>query len=219
MEYCAISLLYILWRASRSASLAGRVRRVLSRGFCWLSRARALSWHSLFGHTLSERCGCSTPRGFAYCKSPRGRRFSSPVGQYCSHALRQSLSGIARPFPHRLVSAEPRALRLGPAPSATPWRFRIQTKGMSTLLTRLFGVRDRTTLIRNHTLSPTLSGHTPQWLANYSVLTAEGGRSAYNCLIYLFAKTSSLLLAWCQPSIGLGVSTRRTRCELLSSHS
>ncbi len=69
------------------------------------------------------------------------------------------------------------------APSATPRRFPIQTKGMSTLLTRLFGVHDRTTLIRNHMLSPTLSGHTPQWLPNYSVLMVEGCGLAFTLLL------------------------------------
>ena len=81
----------------------------LSRGFCWLSRIQP---RFSFSDTLSKRHGSlrSTPHGFAYCKSPSGRRFSSPAGQYSSLILHSSVSGIARPFPFRPVSAEPRAL-------------------------------------------------------------------------------------------------------------
>ena len=71
---------------------------------------------------------------------------------------------------------------LSRAPSATPQCFHIQTKGMSTSLTHLFGVRNKTTLIQNHTLSPTLFGHTPQGLAIYLFLTVEGCNPAFTLL-------------------------------------
>ena len=88
-----------------------RVCRGLSRGFRWLALPRACTRSSAFfiwTHSQRETWVCisSTPHGFAYCKSPRGQRVGSPVGQYSSLILRQSMSGTARPFPHRLVSAE-----------------------------------------------------------------------------------------------------------------
>ncbi len=151
MEYCAISLLYILWRASRSASLAGRVRRVLSRGFCWLSCAHACA-SAFFIQTLSERRGASTPHGFAYCKSPRGQRVgflwvSTLPSSFLCHRLGprvHSLTGSSQQSPAPW-------LRL--APSATPQRFPIQTKGMSTSLTCLLVALHKVTLRRNHMLS------------------------------------------------------------------
>ena len=138
----------------------------------------ARPWRSLFGHTLRERRGWSTPHGFAYCKSPRGRRFGSPVGQYCSLVLRQPVSGIACPFPHRLVSAEPRALAatrpLGHS-LAVPHPYERHVYFVDSFIRW-------TTLRPNHTLSPTLSGHTPQWLAIYLFLPAEDCRLAFTLL-------------------------------------
>ena len=71
-------LVWRVWR--RTLGLGSRVGSCLG-GFG--SPARAL-WRSLFGHTLSERCGwfCSTPHGFAYCESSNERWVGSPVGQY-----------------------------------------------------------------------------------------------------------------------------------------
>ena len=136
--------------------------RVLSRGFGSLALPCALLG-VLYSDTLSARdVGFwSMPHRFAYCKSPRGRRFGSPAGQYSFLVLRQSV-----PSPGSSQQSPAPWLRL--ALLATPRCFPIQTKGMSTSLTHLFGVHhdrttlthhDRTTLTRNHTLS--LFGHTP----------------------------------------------------------
>ena len=145
--YCGVCLVPVVHRAG------------LSMGFC-LALPRAASVLVL-GHTLSERRGLtSTPHGFVYCKSPRGRRVGSPAGQYSSLVLRSFVPGIASPFPYRLVSAEPRALA-ATCPLSHPRCFPIQTTGMSTSLTCLFGVHDRTTLTRNHTLSLSLCLVTP----------------------------------------------------------
>ncbi len=89
------------------------VGSVLSRGFCWLSRARASAF---FIRTHSQRetwallfprpTGSLTARVLGDSGSAPPR-VSTPS---LSFELRQSSPGTARPFPHRLVSAEPRAL-------------------------------------------------------------------------------------------------------------
>ncbi len=66
---------------------------------------------SLYSDTLSVRdVARSTPHRLAYCDSPNGRWFGSPVGQYSSLVLRSSIPGLLRPSPYRLDSAEPCAL-------------------------------------------------------------------------------------------------------------
>ncbi len=49
-------------RASLRASRAGRVRRVLSRGFGWLSRARAILAFSIRTHSQRETWVLHAPR-------------------------------------------------------------------------------------------------------------------------------------------------------------
>ncbi len=122
----------------------------------WLSHARAhVRPRSLFGHTLSERRGCASvphPTGSLTARV-RGDSGSAPLWvstlpssfvSQCQGLRVRSLTGS---------SQQRSAPRLRLTPSATPWRFPIQTKGMSIPLTRLFGLHDRTTLTRNHTLS------------------------------------------------------------------
>ena len=95
-----------------------RASRASSRGCFRLAR-----WHArallgiLYIRTHSQRetwVGGPRPTGSLTARvlmdGPNGRWFGSPAGQYSSLVLRQSMSGTARPFPHRLVSAEPRAL-------------------------------------------------------------------------------------------------------------
>ncbi len=153
----------------------------------WLSRTHArVPPHSLFGHTLSERRGCASvphPTGSLTARvlgdsgsaPPRvSTTLPSSFFSQCLGPRVRSLTGSSQQSPTPW-------LRL--APLATPQRFPIQTKGMSIQLTRLFGLHDRTTLTRNHTLSSTLSGHTPQWLAIYHFLTVEGCRLAFTLLL------------------------------------
>ncbi len=69
---------------------------LLSRGFSLsLTHRRAHAFRrSLFGHTLSERRGGSTPHGFAYCKSSREWRVGSPAGQHLSFFSSRPLSVV-----------------------------------------------------------------------------------------------------------------------------
>ncbi len=160
--YSTISL---LWHAH----LVRHVR-VLSRGFG--SPVHGLG--VLYLDTLSARdMGGPCPTGLLTARV-LGDGGSVPVwvstlpSSFVSPCLGSRIHSLTGP------SQQSPAPWLRPAPSATSRCFSIHTKGMSTLLTRLVGVHDRTMLIRNHTLSPTLSGHTPQWLAIYLFLTVEG---------------------------------------------
>ncbi len=152
-----------------------RARRVCLGGLGWLSHARSLSSaFFIFGHTLSERCGIArhvsrhaSPRHatFAYCKSPNGWRVGSPVGQYSSLVLRQSMSGTARLFPHRLVSSGLHALAetrpLGHSPA-----FPHPDKRHVYFVDSFIVCTSRSNEI-THTLAPVRSH--PQWLAILSI--------------------------------------------------
>ncbi len=121
----------------------------------------------VLGHTLSKRHGFFGPRPTGLLTTGvlvDGGSVPPQVSTLPSSFVRPSLGSCVR-FPSGPSQQSPApCLRL--ALSATPRCFPIQTKGMSTSLTRLFGVHDRTTLTCNHTLSPSLFGHTPRLLAN-----------------------------------------------------
>ncbi len=142
-------LLLFLWRA-RLVRRAGRVRVLSMGGGVALPRARL---GVLYSDTLSARDVAAGPR-------PTGSLTARLLGGGGSAPPRISTPALSFVRP----CLGPRVRSLANSRLA-PRRFPIQTKGMSILLTRLFGAHhDRTTLTCNHTLSPTLSGHTPQWL-------------------------------------------------------
>ncbi len=146
----------------------GRASRAsLSRGFGWLSREIRIG--VLYSDTLSARDVAFGPRPTgSLTATVLGDNGSAPprVSTLTSSSVSRCLGPCVRSFTGSSQQSPAPWLTL--APSATPRRFPIQKKGMSTSLTRLFGVhQDRTTLTRNHTLSRTLSGHTPQWLPNW----------------------------------------------------
>ncbi len=147
---------------------------------------RLARWHTrallgvLYIRTHSQRetwRWWSTPHGFAYCESPNGRWFGSPAGQYSFLVLRQSMSGTARLFPHRLVSAGPHALAatrpLGHSP-AFPHPDERHVYFVDSFIGCTSQGNART---KSHAL--TLSGHTPQWLAIYHPLMVKGCRLAF----------------------------------------
>ncbi len=150
----------------RRAGRACRAQACLG-GFVWLSRARPRFF--VLGHPLSERRGFSNPRPMGLLTARILGDSSSAPPQVSTHP-----SSFVRPYLGSHVSFATGPSQQSPVPwlrlalSAIPRRFPIQTKGMSILLTRLLGMHDRTTLTRNHTLSPSLFGYTPRWLANYS---------------------------------------------------
>ncbi len=119
------------------------------------------------GHNLSERRGASFVH--APCVPARvlvdGGSVPPRVSTLPSSFDRSCLGSRFRSPPGSSQQSPAPWLRL--AHTATPRCFPIQAKGMSTSLTRLLGVHDRTMLTRNHHLSLPLSGHNPQWLANY----------------------------------------------------
>ncbi len=102
---------------------------------------------SLYLDTLSVRdMGCSMPHRFAYCNSLGDSGLVPPQvstlpSSFASHCLRSRVRSLTNSSQQSPVPW----LRL--APLATPRCFPIQTKGMSSSLTCLFGVHDWTTVI------------------------------------------------------------------------
>ncbi len=137
---------------------ASRASRCCLGGFLSSALPRALQ-RSLFGHTLSERRGCSTPRGFAYCESSREWWVGSPAGQHLSFLSSRPLSVITWDCASSLAPARlSRAPRSGcdspprPLPGVSPF----QTQGVSISLTHLLLVVHNTTLTQHHSSSPCL---------------------------------------------------------------
>ena len=123
-------------------------------------RARIAAF--FMGHTLSERCGYSTPHGFAYCESSSERWIGSPAGQYLSSSLLvlcQSSPGTALVSSHTGSPQQSPALCLRLAPSATPQCFPI-SDARRVYLVDLFIARGPQYNVHTTSLILTLSGHT-----------------------------------------------------------
>ncbi len=126
-----------MWRACMCVMRVVRRVRVFSRVFCWLSHSRGLG--VLYLDTLSERdVGGLRPTGSLTARvlgdgglvPPWVSTVPSSFVSQCQGSRVRSLTGSSQQSP---------APWLQLAPSATPWRFPIHMKGMSTSLTRLFG--------------------------------------------------------------------------------
>ncbi len=133
---------------------------------------------------------CAQPRSHSqretwfFCRPPH------PMGSLTARVLRSGRSiplrvstlssSFVRPCLGSRVHSLSSSSQQSPVPwlrltlSATPKCFPIQTKGMSTSLTRLFGVHDRRTLTRSHTLSLSLCLVTP--LGGYQTNCPNGCR-------------------------------------------
>ena len=144
-----ISYSILVWRPW---VVVRRMRRVLSRGFCWLSRARA-SVFFIQTHSQREtwRVGpCPTGSLTARVLGDSGSAppwVSTPPSSFVSRHLGPRVRSHTGSSQHSPMPW----LRL--PPSATPRHIPIQTQGMSTSLTRLLVAFHKITLRRNHTLS------------------------------------------------------------------
>ncbi len=136
--------------------------------FRWLTRARAsVSAFFIWAYSQRETWG-STPHGFAYCKSSREQRVSSPTGQHLmfssSHPMSVVTWDCASSFAPTRLSRTPHSH----CDSATPRCFPISDV-RRVYLVDSFIARDPQYNAHTTSLIPTLSGHTfSGWLANCS---------------------------------------------------
>ena len=108
-----------------------------------------------------------------------GGLVGSPAGQYSTLVLRRSMSGTARPFPHRLVSAGPRALAathpLGHSPAFPhPDERHVYFVDSFIVCTSQGHAR-----MKSHTLSPRPVTPLSGYLVWLTALTVEGCRLAF----------------------------------------